>query len=138
MDVRFYSGGAVDELPDGVGAIFDTMLHRTPCPDFIADDLIALARAGRAVIGVVTDDGLPVLAGAFEVRYYPRATAINIMAIGGTRLHEAIVWFWPTFRAWCIGAGANRIEASCAPAMTRLLQRYGFGHTANRLTQDLQ
>lgn len=98
--------------------------------EFEISDLEELCREGRAVAAIAADDaGQPVLAFVFEWRFYPRRTILNIIALGGRELRAVAGTFWPAFRAWAEESGATHIEASCSPAMTRLLSRLGFAHT---------
>jgi len=114
-----------------VRALFERCANRAVRGEFDADDLLRLAREGRMYIGIAYDgdesESQPVMACAFEFVQYPRLTALNIAALAGQRLDAAMRALWPTFRRFARLAGADCIQASCSPAMARLLQRYGFG-----------
>lgn len=137
MQVRFFTGEQVEQIRPVLEPILTAMLTRTPCRDFEAADVFALAEAKRCVLGLVEDESGPVLGGAFEFRHYPQETAVNVMALGGKRMDEALDAFWPTFRAWAKQAGATRIEASCAEPMARLLSRAGFARANVNMMQVL-
>ncbi|CAL62404.1 Hypothetical protein HEAR2271 [Herminiimonas arsenicoxydans] len=93
--------------------------------EFTVDDLIQLARDGRAYIGI---SYAPEICGAFEFRHYPQSVSVNIIALGGEGLAElADLWF-ETFKKWAFVAGATSIEASCSRAMARILKRIGFAN----------
>lgn len=95
--------------------------------EFTVADVERLTREGRAITALVSDDdGQPLLALAFEFVSYPRQLAVNIMAMGGQGLKDAAQVFWDRFREWCRSAGATVIEASCSPAMARMLRQHGF------------
>lgn len=94
--------------------------------EFTVDDLRQLCAEGRAVAVVVVDGDDVVLAAVIEFVYYPQITACNVMALGGSRLDEALEAFFVTFKDWLYGMGVTVIEASCSPAMARLLGRAGF------------
>ena len=126
MQVEFLSEATPEALDNQADELIRTWAALPACSDFDPADLIELCRDGRAVIGVVRDGGQVVLAGAFEFVRYPRQVAVNIMALAGSRMTQAMGEFWSTFRAWCASAGADVIEARCAPGMTRLLQANGF------------
>jgi hypothetical protein len=101
--------------------------------EFTVDDLEELCRDGRAVAGVVSKDGEPVLALVFEWRFFPRKTVLNVIALAGRDLDAIAATFWPDFKAWAKESGATEIEACCSPAMTRLLAPLGFAHTYDTL-----
>ena len=82
--------------------------------EFTVEDLKRLTSEGRAITMVV------------EVVMYPSQTAVNIMALGGDRFAEGEAVFGEAFRQWCRKAGATVIEASCSPAMARMLRKFGF------------
>lgn len=97
--------------------------------EWTVEDLEELCRDGRALAGIGFQDGEPVMAWAIEWRMYPRKTVVNIIALAGRGVQDAAATFWPGFLAWCRESGATEIEASCAPAMARLLKPLGFVHT---------
>jgi hypothetical protein len=100
--------------------------------EFTVDDLEELCREGRAVAGIFTDDsGQPLMAMVFEFRHFPRRTLLNVIALAGRDLEAVAATFWPTFRQWAKESGADEIEASTSPAMTRLLHPLGFRHIYN-------
>lgn len=94
--------------------------------EFTVEDLKRLTSEGRAITMVVSDESGAVFALVFEVVLYPSQTAVNIMALGGDRFAEGEAVFGEAFRQWCRKAGATVIEASCSPAMARMLRKFGF------------
>lgn len=118
--------------------LFQTVIERACHGEFDVSDLKEMALEKRIFIGAFfDDDGKPLLAFAFEFRYYPKKTAVNILALGGRRMDEVFSGFLERFREWAKEAGADFIEASCSPAMTRLLSRYGYAETYRQLRLDL-
>jgi hypothetical protein len=99
--------------------------------DFTVHDLEEMCRDGRAVAGLAFQDGEPAMAFVWELRLYPSATRVNIIALAGRDLQEATSTFWPRFVEWCRESGITEIEACALPAMTRMLQPLGFSHTYN-------
>lgn len=99
--------------------------------DFTVDDLLEMCRDGRAVSGLAFQDGEPAMAFVWEVRLYPKATRVNIIALAGRGLQAAASTFWPRFVEWCRESGIAEIEACALPAMTRMLRPLGFDHTYN-------
>lgn len=118
--------------------LFQTVIERACQGEFDVADLKAMALKKRIVIGAFFDDsGEPLLAFAFEFRSYPKKTAVNILALGGRRMDEVFSVFLERFKQWARKAGADFIEASCSPAMTRLLLRYGYINAYRQLRLDL-
>lgn len=138
MKVRFFSAGDCEGLEDQQDAMLALWARCPTCGDFEPRDLFSMVKDGRAVIGAVYEGDTPVLAGAFEFVHYPRQLAVNVMAIAGGQIDSAMDAFWETFRQWCRSAGADVIEARCAPGMTRLLQRKGFEPSYTVVRQKLE
>ena len=128
MNVIFMTTHAlVDAHFSQAAPLLQPVVDQAARGEFTVDDIERLTREGRAITALVSDDeGAPLLAMAFEFVSYPRQVAVNIMALGGERLQEAAENFWGTFRQWCKSAGAEVLEASCSPAMARMLRQHGF------------
>lgn len=98
------------------------------------DDVHELALARLMTIGVFDNGAAPEMAMAFEFKNYPRIMTINIVAIGGSQFNSFVDCFFEQFKAWAATAGARHIEASCRPAMARLLKRHGFANTYEKVS----
>ncbi len=119
--------------------LLEPVVRRACHGEYDMADLKKLALSKNLVIGTFSDDdGTPLLAFAFEFRYYPKKTAVNILALGGRRMDEVFSTFLGQFKAWAAGAGADFLEASCSPAMTRMLSRYGYQETYRQLRLELK
>lgn len=96
--------------------------------EFTDDDLKRLAEAGRVLLGFATDDkGEVVMAGAFEIVNYPRLRVLNVMALGGRGLVEAVEQQLEMLKGFARHVGARYIQASGSRAMARMLRAYaGF------------
>lgn len=116
------------EFPQ-VRDLFDRVVEGAAKGEFSTDDIAELAKGKRVTLGIVKEAGEPVLAFAFEFIYYPRMVVLNILAMGGQRLGDVLGEFWPRFTAWAREAGADSIQASCSPAMARILAKHGFEAT---------
>jgi hypothetical protein len=93
------------------------------------DDIERLALAGKVVVCIVEDvEGVRV-AGAIEFKHYPQMLALNIMALAGRDFVDIAADMLAPLCAVARTAGASAIEASCSPAMARLLAAYGFADT---------
>lgn len=130
MRLTFIQGAAAiaAEFPK-ISPFFERVVADAAKGEFTTADIEDMARAGRAHIGVVMDGDECMLAFAFEFIYYPRMTVLNILAMGGSRLGAVIGEFWPRFTDWARSTGADSIQASCSPAMSRILAKHGFEAT---------
>lgn len=112
-----------------ISTLLDPVVKKAAKGEFTLADILELATDGRVFIGVVENEGVMTMACAFEFKLYPQMTVLNIMAIGGTNLRQVAALYFDTFRRWAKSAGADYIEASCSPAMSRILARNGFIET---------
>lgn len=108
---------------------FEPVVIEAARGEFLVKDIKRLCDENRALTAVVTDGEEVILAIAIEFVFYPRKTACNVLALGGSRLNEVAEQFFITFRKWLYGIGVTVIEASCSSAMSRLLKRHGFAKT---------
>mgnify|MGYP000099722044 CR=1 FL=1 len=119
--------------------ILASVVSRAVHGEFNCGDLMAMAKSKRIVIGAFfADDGDMLLAFAFEFRFYPKKTAINILALGGKRMDAVFSEFLDPFKDWAASAGADFLEASCSRAMSRMLAKYGYVNTYQQLRLDLK
>lgn len=119
----------LEEYWDRAAIHFEPVVTEAARGEFTVQDIKRLCDDKRALVVVVTDGELVILAAAFEFIYYPRMTACNVMAMGGSHWNDVAEQFFITFKQWLYGMGVTVIEASCSSAMSRLLQRYGFAKT---------
>lgn len=108
---------------------FEPVVKEAARGEFTVSDIKRLCEEGRALTAIAIDGDNVVIAMAFEFVFYPRITACNIIALGGSCLDEVVKQFFITFKEFCYGIGVTVIEASCSSAMSRLLKRYGFAKT---------
>lgn len=126
MNLRFFSKNDCEGLENQRKELLEIWSKCPSCDDFEPADIFDMVDNGGAVICSVQEEGRIVLAGAFEFAHYPRQLAVNVMAIAGAGMDRFIDEFFEKFVLWCRLAGADVIEARCAPAMARLLGRNGF------------
>lgn len=117
------------EYWERVAIHFEPVVNEAARGEFTVTDIRQRCEKNRALACVVLDGDEVVLSVAIEFVFYPRKTACNVLAIGGSRLEETLRPFFITFREWLYGMGVTVIEASCSSAMSRLLKRYGFAKT---------
>ena len=119
--------------------ILGSVVSRAVHGEFECSDLKAMAQSKRIVIGAFfDDDGVILLAFAFEFRFYPKKTAVNILALGGKRMDAVFSEFLDQFRDWAAAAGADFLEASCSRGMSRMLAKYGYVDTYRQLRLNLR
>lgn len=103
--------------------------------EFSLDDLQYLIQDGRAFAGFVAEeDGTPVVAYVWEMIFYPRTTAVNVIALGGKDFYRCCDWYWPFMQEVWRRQGATVVECSSTPAMARFLQKAGF-HEVYRVSR---
>jgi hypothetical protein len=97
--------------------------------EFTIADLRAMALDGRVIVCIVEDDDGVRVAGAIEFKHYPQILALNIMAVAGRDFVDIAADLLAPLCEVGRAAGATVIEASCSPAMARLLAQYSFADT---------
>ena len=140
MRAHFYRDA--DDLEKDWGLIepiLASVVSRAGHGEFDCADLKAMAQSKQIVIGAFfADDGVILLAFAFEFRFYPKKTAINILALGGKRMDAVFSEFLDQFKDWAAAAGADFLEASCCRGMSKMLAKYGYVNTYQQLRLDLR
>ena len=140
MKAHFYL--SKDELLhdwNRIEPLLETVVDRACHGEYDVADLKRLALSKNVLIGAFFDENdVPLLAFAFEFRYYPKKTAVNILALGGHRMDAVFGAFLEQFKTWAAKAGADFLEASCSPAMTRMLSRYGYQEMYRQLRLNLK
>lgn len=105
------------------------------------EDIYTSALQGQMYLLVAKNDDeeLPdvKLVLVMQLVYYPRYTAMNVVAMGGKDLRHLIKKFWPDVCGWARICGVKQIECSVAPAMERILSGAGFERKYVQLKQDL-
>jgi hypothetical protein len=119
----------LDEYWEQASIHFEPVVTDAARGEFTVQDIRTLADDKRATIAVVLDGENVILSIAFEFIHYPRISACNIIAMGGSHWNEIAEQFFITFKQWLYGMGVTVIEASCSSVMSRLLRRYGFAKT---------
>lgn len=114
---------------DQIEPLFIPVVEEAARGEFTVSDIKRLCEEKRATVAVAIENDKVILAMAFEFIFYPKQTACNVIAMGGTRMAEAESLFFVTFKEWCKSMGVTVIEASCSPSMSRLMRRFGFQKT---------
>lgn len=98
--------------------------------------------AGRMDLFVGYDAGGDVhVAMVTQFVEYPLMTVLRVILIGGDEpmiLEQCVNEYWPTLKAWSRSKGASKWEATCHPAMARLLHQSGFKSKYTVVFLDLE
>ena len=121
--------------------LFERVVDEAMHGELTVDDMYTRALAGQMYIIVAKNDETEVpdvrLAMALELVYYPRYTAMNVVAIGGKDLRPMIRRFWKYVCGWAYICGVRKMECSVAPAMEKILEAVGFERHYVQMRQDL-
>lgn len=116
-----------------VKPLFERCIDRAMHNEYNVDHIKQMVLQGKLTVIVITNDRTGEhpdrdvqLAIAVEPVTYPKLPAINIMAIGGTRLALLHGKFWDQFKGWAYMNGARAIEAYVQPGMRRIIERWEF------------
>ena len=105
------------------------------------DDIYSRALKGQMFVIAVKNDSTELpdvkLALALELVYYPKYTAMNVVALGGKDLRNMIDMFWKHVCGWAKICGIKKMECSVNPAMQKILETVGFKQQYVQLRQDL-
>jgi len=109
--------------------------------ELTVDDLYTRAMKGEMYVIAVRNDEPEIpdvrLVLVLELVYYPRFTALNVVALGGQDLRHMIKRHWKHVQGWARICGVKKIECSVAPAMERILSAVGFKSNYIQMRQDL-
>jgi hypothetical protein len=138
MKVRFLTDPEeLEQKWDAVAELLAPSVENAAHGEFTLSDIRAAAEKGSVTIALCTLNGDPQMAFAVEFKHYPRYMNLNIIALGGTMMDEFMRAYFETLKEWARGAGATEIQASCRPAMARMLERYGYVSTYHEMRVSL-
>lgn len=138
MKARFLEVDEVQENWAVVSKLLKPVVDKACHGEFTLDDLLRMALSSRIVIFMCSKKEQAVLAAAFEFRTYPKKEAMNCLAVGGRLFDKTMRLFFGHIKAWAAQMGVDHIEASCSPAMERLLKRYGYKPVYRQVQLDLK
>ena len=105
------------------------------------EDIYTRALKGEMYIIAVKDDTPEIpdvkLVLVLELIYYPRFTAMNVVALGGRDLKNMIGSFWEHVCGWARICGVTKMECLVSPAMERILSDVGFKQQYIKMRQEL-
>lgn len=111
-----------EEIRDCVDRVVKNAVHG----EYNADDVRKLLIKGLAFCAYSKDEeGEVEIACVWEMIYYPRTTAVNVLALGGKNTKENWAKYGPTLMDLWKAQGADCIECATTKAMARLLMSAG-------------
>ena len=126
MKLVFYKPERIPEIWFHAAPLFQKVVDKAVHGEFDVADLYRLAREGEVVVCLVWDGDDVVMATAIEFIYYPKATAANVLAMGGRDLEKVLGEFLEPFKRFCREAGADWVTCGVSRAMERIHKRNGF------------
>tara|TARA_R100000995_G_C3459340_1_gene112264 strand:+ start:222 stop:698 length:477 start_codon:yes stop_codon:yes gene_type:complete len=131
----------LDRYWGGCIPLFQECIDKAMHGEMTVEDIYERGLKGQLFIIVAKNDDDEVpdiqLAIALELVYYPRFTAMNVLALGGKNLRHNMKKFWKQVCGWAQICGVSQIECLVAPAMEKILQAQGFERKYSLLRQDL-
>ena len=121
--------------------LFEKCIEKQMDGELDVDDIYSRALKGQMFVFAVKNDSTELpdvkLALALELVYYPKYTAMNVVALGGKDLRNMIDMFWKHVCGWAKICGIKKMECSVNPAMQKILETVGFKQQYVQLRQDL-
>lgn len=94
--------------------------------EFTTEDVADLVKKGSAFAAFVRDGQDVLIVCVWEMIYYPRMTAANIMCLGGKDVKGMWAEFGKAMKVTWKLMGASSVECSVSPAMAKVLRRANF------------
>lgn len=128
------------ELWPQVEPLFKRCCDEAAHGEIDAEDIRTLHAAGRAFVFVELEDSAVKLAAAVEFIPYPKFTAANVFALGGTGwMTGAAKRCWPILVHWMTTNNATVCDAWVSDSMARVLTRkLGFEKMYNHMRLKLE
>lgn len=126
VTLEFLEPDKIDGVWPSIEKLVDRLEEKAVHGEFTKEDVRDLAKNGTIGIGIAYDENGIFMAMAFEDVIYPRAHAVNVLAMAGERLDEFMTLFLQPFRDFLKKQGVSWIECNVSPGMERMHHRYGF------------
>ena len=111
-----------EEIRGCVGRVVKHAVHG----EYTEDDVRKMLLKGRAFCAYNKDEsGNVEIACVWEMIYYPRTTAVNVLALGGKNVKENWTKYGPILMDLWKKQGADCIECATTKAVARLLMSAG-------------
>ena len=131
MRLVFYKPEQIPEIWQYAEPLFLRVIDKAVHGEFDIVDLYRMARDGKVIVCLVWEGDEVVMATAIEFVYYPKATAANVLAMGGRDLKKVLEELFEPVKQFCREAGADWITCSVSRAMERIHKQNGL-HTIYR------
>ena len=111
-----------DEVRECIERVVKHAVHG----EYTAEDVRKMLIKGQAFCAYSKDDdGVVEIACVWEMIYYPRTTAVNVLALGGKNAKENWEKYGPTLMDLWKKQGADCVECATTKAVARLLMSAG-------------
>lgn len=137
MKLVFYKPERIPEIWFHAAPLFQKVVDKAVHGEFDVADLYRMARDGTVTVCLVWDGDEVVMATAIEFVYYPKATAANVLAMGGRDLKKVLEEFLEPFKRFCREAGADWMTCSVSRAMERIHKRNGLRTIYRSMREEL-
>jgi hypothetical protein len=121
--------------------LVDRCIKRAMRGEITVDDVYNMVLQQKAFVFVFKyDKGLQPdvkLVLVLEICDYPRLPTMNILALAGSNLGEFYDRFWNKVCGWAYMNGIRSFEGYVAPAMQKVISKYGFKPTYTVMRLDL-
>ena len=131
----------VDTYWSEVKPLLDKCISRATHGEYNTQDVYDLALQGKVFVFIVKSDKTikksVKLVIVLELAVYPRMTAMNIMALGGSDLEALHEKYWDSLCGWAYMNGVRVLEGLVSPAMQRVISKFGFKPVYTHMRLDL-
>lgn len=126
MKMTLYAPEEIPEIWQHTEPHFRRVVEKAVHGEFTTDDLKKMAEKGSLYVVLVWEADTVALAMAFEIIRYPRATAANVVAMGGRNMQKAMDAYQGKLAQALRQVGAQWVTCSVSRSMARLCERVGF------------
>lgn len=131
MRLVFYKPEQIPEIWQYAEPLFLRVIDKAVHGEFDIVDLYRMARDGKVVVCLVWEGDEVVMATSIEFVYYPKATAANVLAMGGRDLKKVLDKFLNRSSNSAGKQAQTGSPCSVSRAMERIHKRNGL-HTIYR------
>lgn len=137
MKLVFYKPEQIPEIWFHAAPLFQKVVDKAVHGEFDVADLYRLAREGKVVVCLVWEGDEVAMATAIEFVYYPKATAANVLAMGGKEMKAVFACCFAAVKQFCRIAGAKWIQCEVSAGAERLYRPYGYQTVYRKMRVEL-